>query len=188
MTNQNNSNHELINRARRGDKTAITTLYETHRQKVFRYLYYQLGDQQTAEDLTTEVFLRMIKNLPRYQPQAPFQAWLFQVARNLAIDHLRRSNRFKHTYLNERLIWDGDTPERYAERRLTSEQLQGTLDRLTADQRDVVVLRFVAEMPIAQVAVTMNKSESAVKALQARGLEALHRILSEQQVTYDYQR
>jgi len=184
----NIDNHELIGRAQRGDKAAVTALYEMYQQRVFRYLYYQIGEDQTAEDLTTEVFLRMIKALPRYRPQAPFQAWLFQIARNLGLDHLRRNQRFPQIGLEDDLVWDGATPEQYTERRLSSEQLFRGLERLTAGQRDVVLLRFVTEMPVAEVAATLDKSESAVKALQARGLEALYRLLSEQQTTYDYTR
>ena len=85
---------DLIQRARRGDPGSITWLFERYQPVLFRYLYYRLGDWQSAEDLTSEVFIRMLRALPGYQPQAaPFQGWLFLIARNLAVDHFRRSGR-----------------------------------------------------------------------------------------------
>lgn len=173
----------VITRAQSGDTSALTDLYEHYKSDVYRYLYYRVGRPQVAEDLTTEVFIRVIEHLPRYRPhRVPFRAWLFRIARNLAIDHIRKLAVRDHVALDEKMPANYDGPETAVDYNLTIERLQEALRRLTSDQCDVIILRFVAEMPINQVAQTLHKSESAVKALQARGLEALQRILGPQRV------
>jgi RNA polymerase sigma-70 factor (ECF subfamily) len=176
----------LISRAKAGDKAAVTAIYEAYKQKIYRFMYYRLDDAQAAEDLTTEVFLRVIEGLPGYhQNGVPFQGWLFQIAHNLTIDYFRRMRVRQHADLDEEMAADGESPDTVAGRNLVYEQLRLALHRLPEDQCTVVVLRFVAGMPVAQVAHTLNRSESAVKALQARGLERLHQILSQQRETYE---
>jgi RNA polymerase sigma-70 factor (ECF subfamily) len=176
----------IVGRAIKGDKEAIAELYERYEPSIRRFLYYRLGDAQTAEDLTTEVFLRMIQALPGYQQrEAPFQAWLFQIARNLIIDHARRMNARNHIALDENLAAPGALPESEAARSMTRDQLQRALGHLPDAQCDVVVMRFVAGMSITEVAQALNRSESAIKALQARGLERLYQVLTQWQVSYE---
>jgi RNA polymerase sigma-70 factor (ECF subfamily) len=176
----------IVSQAIIGDKEAIAALYERFEPTIRRFLHYRLGDAQTAEDLTTEVFLRMIQALPGYQQrEAPFQAWLFQIARNLIIDHARRMNARNHVALDENLAAPGAPPELEAAWSMTRDQLQRALGRLPDAQCEVVVMRFVAGMSIAEVAQTLNRSESAIKALQARGLERLYRVLTQWQVSYE---
>jgi RNA polymerase sigma-70 factor (ECF subfamily) len=179
-------NNALIARAQAGDGAAFGVLFERYRRSVFRYLYYRIGDQHSAEDLTGEVFLRVMRALPDYRRQgAPFQAWIFQIARHLAVDHFRKVNTRHHYPLNEELAAKEDDLDLAVERRLTSDRLREALAQLTDEQREVITLRFVAEMPIAEVAAALSKSESAVKALQRRGLEALRDTLVELKVSYD---
>lgn len=178
--------NSTIARARAGDDTALTAIYEAYQPKIQRFLYYRVGDRHAAEDLTTEVFLRVIENLPDYRIQdAPLQAWIFQIARNLAIDHFRRQSVRDHLALDASFPANGDGPDTIAARSLVGDQLRGALDQLTEGQADVIVLRFISALSIAETAQTLNKSESAVKALQARGLEALHRVLSNRMVSYE---
>jgi RNA polymerase sigma-70 factor (ECF subfamily) len=175
----------LIAQAQSGNAAAIGKLYETFHGGVHRFLYYRVGDRQTAEDLTAEVFFRMLEALPRYRHgEIPIRAWIYRIARNLVIDHYRKMSVRDHQQLDESLSDPGVGPESTAERRLTSERLYHALLELTEDQRDVIVMRFVAEMPIAQVAEAVEKSETAVKALQRRGLRALRKILKNWNVKY----
>jgi RNA polymerase sigma-70 factor (ECF subfamily) len=175
----------VIARAQAGDSDAIATLYECYKNKVYRYLYYRTGEHHAAEDLTAEVFMRAIKSLPHYRQRAvPIHAWLLQIARNLAIDHSRRMSVRRHHDLDENLVDPAPTPEMIAERRLEISHMWDALRRLTADQCDVIILRFLSDMSIAEVARLLNKSESAVKTLQMRGLAALERILTARKITY----
>src|SRR5512135_804856 len=91
---QDSSDAELITRAQRGEVNAIGRLYDRHRESIFRYLWIRLDDRQLAEDLTGDVFMRMLDALPRYQMKGqPFRAWLYRIAHNLAIDYFRKMNR-----------------------------------------------------------------------------------------------
>jgi len=185
---------DLIQRAQQGDAEVIGALYEQYYRHIFRYLYYRVGDPGTAEDLTSEVFLRMLSFLKRYRSErsrpkggsagSPFQAWLFQIARNLAIDHYRKMSLRDHAQLEENLASPEDDPDGQLHQGLTSQALRQALSRLLEDQRDVVVLRFVVGLPVQQVAQTLHKSEDSVKGLQRRGLIALRTILKEWEITY----
>jgi RNA polymerase sigma-70 factor (ECF subfamily) len=177
---------ETIARAQGGDPTVIGDLYEHYRLGVYRYLYYRVGDSQVAEDLTSEVFLRMMRSIPGYRIQTvAFDAWLFQIARNLAIDHHRKSSRRVHLSLEEDMFADRkDEPDRDLDHSLTSELLLKALEKLSEVQRDVIVLRFVSGLPVTQVAQALHKSENAVKALQHRALVALRETLIEWEVSY----
>lgn len=169
---------DLVRRARQGDPQVIGALYDRFHLAVFRYLYYRVGDRETAEDLTSEVFLRLVRTLSLdHSREISFQAWLFRIARNLATDHFRRMSAQREVRLEEDMIAAHDNPVRLAEANLTSESLRLALAKVSEEQREVVVLRFVAGMPIGEVAQILEKSEDAVKGLQRRGLMALRAIL-----------
>ncbi len=177
---------KLIRRAQDNDLAALSAIYDRLQGVVFRYLYYRVGDYQTAEDLTSDVFIRVIKALPRYkQKSVPFRAWVMKIARNLAVDYYRRAGFRDHLELKEELLISRDRPDRTVEQNLTSAALAQALRRLTEDQRDVITLRFLAEMSIIEVGMVLGKNESAVKALQRRGLRALHKILEDWKVSDD---
>ena len=179
-------NTDVLIRAKRGDSSVISALYERYHKDVFRYLYYRVSDQQAAEDLTSEVFLRMIHALEGYRSQnTSFQAWLFQIARNLAIDYYRKMNYRNHLSLEENLISGKDDPDTAVDHHLDNQRLRLALTQINDVQRDVIVMRFVAGMPIAQVAQALHKSEDSIKAIQRRGLAALRAILTDWEVSYD---
>jgi RNA polymerase sigma-70 factor, ECF subfamily len=176
---------DLITRAQNGEPAVIGEIFERYHISIFRYLYYRLGDRQQAEDLTSEVFLRMMKSISNYRPRnVTFQAWLFQIARNLAIDQYRKAHSRVDVGLEEEMMGKAESVEPSVDRTLTGQSLYRALEKLTGDQRDVIVLRFIANMPIAQVAQTLHKSEFAVKSLQRRALSTLREILTEWEVSY----
>ena len=178
--------HALIRQAQAGDLEAVDELYRTYHGGVFRYLYYQVGDTHTAEDLTAEVFEHMIKALPRYRIQgSAFQAWLFRIARNAAIDYFRKANMRRLTALDDNLPATGNDPEVLADQLLTSTHLLEALHKLNKNQREVIILRFVVEMPIAEVARVLGKRQDAIKGLQRRGLIALRNLLADWNVGYE---
>jgi RNA polymerase sigma-70 factor, ECF subfamily len=173
-------NTKTIERAKQGDKDVIAALYERHYLSVYRYLFYRVGNRQFAEDLTSEVFERMLRFISNFQPpSSSFQAWLFQIARNLSTDHFREQGRKPtEVSLEENLVDRGLNPVAEMERKLDSERLLQALDGLTEEQRDVILMRFVAGMPIAETAQVLRKSEDAIKGLQRRALTTLKKILS----------
>lgn len=176
---------EWLKKAQRGDPVVLGELFERYHHGVFRYLYYRVGDAHTAEDLTSEVFLRVLAALPRYRPQsASLQAWIFQIARNLTIDHYRRSNHRQEMELGEHIPVQSPDPLKLVEQGLTAERLYQALTQLPDGQRDVLILRFINEMPIGEVAQALDKSEDAIKGLQRRALIALRDRLAEWEVVY----
>lgn len=173
-----------VERARQGSTAAVAALYEKHHLTIFRYLYYRTGDTHTAEDLTSEVFIRMIRSISSYQPLGvPFTAWLFQIARNITIDHFRKNSGAVSVTLNESVPAQGDMAS-VIDRRLDNQHLVAALKKLNEDQRDVIVLRFLAGMPIAEVSETLGKSENAVKGLQRRALMSLRQVLTEEEISH----
>lgn len=151
---------------------AAEELYLQHHEHIFRFIWSRVHDAPLAEDLTGEVFTRMVANLPNYHDRSlPFRAWLYQIARNLIIDHHRKESSAQ--ILND-LTQPGDaSPEEKVETALTLERVQRSLENMDPAQREVVELRFLAELSLEEVAAVMDKSVAAVKALQHRGLASL---------------
>jgi RNA polymerase sigma-70 factor (ECF subfamily) len=182
----NRVSEDIIARAQNGSPADAGELYMRHYLSIYRYLFYRTGDALTAEDLTAEVFLKMVRALPSYRSGiVPFQAWLFQIARNMSIDHHRRSQHYPLVELDENL--DGGDPEmdRMVDFHLTSLDLVEGLKKIEESQRDVLVLRFVEGMAINETAIVLHKSIDAVKGLQRRGLQALKTLLNHLEVDHD---
>jgi RNA polymerase sigma-70 factor (ECF subfamily) len=174
---------DLVARAQGGDVSAIGALYDEHHESIFRYVWLRVGDTQLAEDLTGDVFMRMLHSLPNYQSMGlPFRAWLYRIAHNRLVDHYRRNGRREPVSLDvvETHAADDD-PLVSVERRLLAERLGHALSELDAHQREVVVLRFLAGLSLQETAAAMGRSEAAVKSLQHRSLAALRRALGEKE-------
>src|SRR5437763_3873283 len=168
-----------VERARTGDREAFGELYEHFCSKIYNYLYYHLnGRTHLAEDLTEEVFVKMIEKFHTYRDRGlPFSAWMFRIAHNHLIDYLRAQPKQGITSIDD----CHDLPEQHAERTLelalTHSELRSAIATLTEDQRRVVMLRFLQGMSTLETAHVLGKSEDAVKKLQARGLQVLKRAL-----------
>ena len=166
----------LIEQAQGGDVDAVGTLYDSHHQPIFRYVWSRVGDQQLAEDLTGEVFTRMVTGLPGYRPPAvPLRAWLYRIARNLIVDHHRSENGRVPTSLDaaENFSGDSDQPGLIVEQQLTQERIREAISSIDPIQQEVIILRFIAGLPLAETAQTLEKTIPAIKSLQHRGLAAL---------------
>jgi len=170
----------LVERARRLDDDAWRIIFNRHYPRLYSYLYYRVGDPNIAEDLCGEVFEKAIKNIHRFKSRdGGLAGWLTRIAQNLAHDYHRR----RHTRppdpleLNETWMETGDDPAHELLARESSAYLYQALQKLTDDQRDVILLRFIAQMRTPEVARTMGKTVGAVKALQHRALAALRREL-----------
>jgi len=169
----------LVERAQAGDGGAFGELYEQFAPEIFRYLLRHLnGRRESAEDLTEEVFLKVLERLGSYQFRGlQFSAWLYRIARNHMIDHLRSRPRQIISSLDQAPEIPEKKAEQTMDRSLDRHELTYALDRLTSDQRHVVTLRFLDGFTTAETAEIMGKTEDAVKKLQARGLVQLRRII-----------
>jgi len=167
------------------ERAAISALYRRNVQAIYRYVYYRVGDERTAEDLTAEVFLRAVEGLPNYEPRGvPFAAWLYRIARARVADHFRRQRRGGTAALDESWPSGEDSPLAQLERLSLHERLRAALGHLTTDQQQVIVLKFVEGFSNAEVARILRKTEGAVKSLQHRALNALHRLMGSSDEEY----
>jgi RNA polymerase sigma-70 factor (ECF subfamily) len=168
----------LVRRAQKNDQEAFAQLYEEHFDKIYRYLALRVGNEREAEDMTQQVFLNALQSISSFRWKGvPFSAWLFRIAHNQAVDHLRRKKKRTSVPLDESLVSSGDSPHSTTERKMDVERLLKATKRLTEAQREVISLRFSSELSIAQVARIMGKSEGAVKALQHSAIVALRRTM-----------
>jgi RNA polymerase sigma-70 factor (ECF subfamily) len=176
----------LIELAIAGEETAVITLYHQHKNEIYSYLYYRAGcDRTLAEDLTADVFERMVLHLPDFVVgERPLRAWLYTIARNRLTDHLRSQNKRDWLPLDERLPATAVHLEEHTHHRLQSDRVTAALAHLTDEQREVVILRFLEEHNVAETAVVMGKNEGAIKTLTRRALAALRRVL-EREFEYD---
>jgi RNA polymerase sigma-70 factor (ECF subfamily) len=171
----------LVAKAQQGDHVAFATLYEQYRPLVYRFLRHRLdGADETVEDLTEDVFVKLYEKLDRYVERGlPFTAWLYRIAHNQLVDYVRTLPR----QAAQPLDVVADVPEHQTGSEygsvLDRQTLEPALARLTAEQRQAVELRFLKGMSVAETAATMRRSEEAVKKLQARALANLRRSLSE---------
>jgi len=166
----------IIQRAQTGDSKAVGELYMQHHEQIFRYVWSKVADPNLAEDLTGEVFMRMVTRISTYRPTGvPFQAWLYRIARNLIIDHIRKTASNSAVPLeNAQILPDrGASPPSLVENKMTIEKLQEALKQIDHDQAEVIRLRFLVGLQVNEVAERLEKTAASVKALQHRGLAAL---------------
>ena len=164
----------------KADPVAFGELYERYAGKIYNYIYYRTGNEHDAEDLTARVFFRAMKRLPSYTDRGlPFSAWLYRIARNHMIDHLRSRPRQIISSLDAAPEIPEKKAEQVMDRSLDRYELTYALERLTSDQRHVVTLRFLDGFTTAETAEIIGKTEDAVKKLQARGLVQLRRIIEQ---------
>lgn len=168
----------LLARARALDQEALTQIHDVYYGPIFRYIVLKVSDHDTAEDLTSEVFLRLLNALrDRTAPDRTLRGWLYAVASRVVSDHYRRHYRAPLTAISEEMPDQALEPAELVYSRLTWQQVQGLMQELTAEQQEVLALRFGYEMSIRDVAEVLNKSEGAVKQLQARAIASLARLL-----------
>lgn len=172
---------DLVRRAQQGHSEAFAGLYEAYYDKIYRYVMFKTGDTLEAEDLTEEVFLRMLESIGSFKWQGyPFTSWLFRIAHNLVIDYYRKSGRQKKTSLDDamRVVGsDGVDVDRKLDIELSIKEVKDAMGGLTQLQQEVLSLRFAGGLSVAETAEAMGKKENAVKALQHAAIKKLRTLL-----------
>jgi RNA polymerase sigma-70 factor (ECF subfamily) len=171
---------ELVERAQAGETEAFGRLYDHYSDTVYRYIYYRVGGKATAEDLTSETFLRALRRIGTFTWQGrDFGAWLVTIARNLVADHFK-SSRFRLEVTTGEML-DANEVERSPEdsvlESLSNEALLQAVRKLNPQQQECVTLRFLQGLSVAETARIMGKNEGAIKTLQYRAVRTLARLL-----------
>jgi len=171
---------ELLTRAQRLDSKALAEIHDLYYPQVYRYVRYRLNDDQISEDITSEVFLRLLDALNKKSgPSQNLRGWLYGTASNLINDHLR--SRYAHAIEpvdSEDYDLPGKQhPEESFEDEWVQQQVVDALQELTPEQQHVLALRFSDERSIDETANIMGKSATAVKALQFRAITSLRRLI-----------
>src|SRR5438105_4609011 len=172
----------LVERAQQGDRAALEELYLIHFDRIYSYLHMSVGNRHDAEDLTTQTFLKMLESIGKFRWQsAPFSAWLFRIAHNLAMDHFRARRRWQP---------EEDVPEPPGEEEPSAElqamhsigrqSMLELIEDLSSEQQQVLTLKFVFNFQNADVATILGKTEGAIKSLQHRALASLQKQTQEQ--------
>jgi RNA polymerase sigma-70 factor (ECF subfamily) len=181
LTTQPEAEAELVQRARNGDSEAFGRLYERSLDRVYRYIYFRVSDDDTAEDLTSKVFLKAWENLPRFKAgSSPFIAWLYTIAHNAVIDHYRTKRQTAPLDDILSLPASDPLPDEQYDSRSDAQALRESLKQLTGLQRDVVTMKLIDGMNTEEIAKRLHKSCGAIRALQMRGLQALAKILQDE--------
>ena len=180
----------LVDRARAGGTEAMGRLYDEYAGRLYRYCLARVGDETEAEDLTEEIFVRVLGAIGRFEwrpgaegQRIPFGAWLFRIARNEVASFRRRAaSRPAHAALGdelpERLRDEGRGPQELAEARLTIEEVFRAVRKLPEAQREVILLRFASGLSVAETADALGKKQPNVKVLQHKGVRRLREMLA----------
>src|SRR5213082_506350 len=173
----------LVARAQEGDRDALEELYLLHFDRIYSYLHMSVGNRHDAEDLTTQVFVKMLESIGKFRWQsAPFSAWLFRIAHNLAMDHFRANKRWQP---------EEDVPEPEPDEATSAEagalesigrrSMLELIEDLSPEQQQVLTLKFVFNFANAEAATILGKTEGAIKSLQHRALVSLQKQLEKRE-------
>src|SRR5882672_12285584 len=174
----------LVDRAQHGDREALEELYLIHFDRIYGYLHVSVGNRHDAEDLTTQTFLKMLESIGKFRWQsAPFSAWLFRIAHNLAMDHFRANKRWQPEEEVPELEPDETTSaEAGALESIGRKSMLELIEDLSPEQQQVLTLKFVFNFANAEAATILGKTEGAIKSLQHRALVSLQKQLEQREI------
>lgn len=178
-TSRVTNERSLLERARACDPAALGELYDQYAPKMYAYIYRRVGEAALAEDLTSELFVRLLMAVQNGNIwKGTFPAWLYRVAHNLVVDHYRRRPPPAEALLETDAVSTGGNPAAALEQSLANERILKGIRQLTPEQQEVLALRYGEGLTAREVGEIVGKSTGAVEALQRRGIAGLRRILT----------
>lgn len=175
----------IIAQATRGNRDAIAQLYEVFVERIYRYMSYRVDSDADAEDLTAEVFVKMVEGLPQYTPTGvPFEVWLYRIASARVIDYRRKTSRRPINELTDNISDDAISPEDRVQSQEEAEEMRQAFSLLNDEQQQVLILRIIERKSHQEVADVIGKSITAVKSVQYRALQILAGQLGETKVRH----
>jgi RNA polymerase sigma-70 factor (ECF subfamily) len=175
----------LISRAKKGERDAFASLYHEYFKPVYRYIYMRVGQVEQAEDLAQEVFLKALNDIDsfRYQ-EVPFGSWIFRIAHNLLVDHYRRFKK-ESARINVPIAITGanDDHAGAVEQEMEAQAIKKAIEMLPPRQREIISMRFGAEMSIEETAKAIGATKGTVEKLQYEALAEVKRLVGNDQET-----
>ncbi len=169
----------LVEQATDGDVEAFGELYSIYLDRIYRYVFYQVSNKATAEDLTEEIFMKAWRGIGKYRWKGqPFAAWLYRIARNHVIDYYRTSR--QHQPLKGEIQSDDNQPQQEVEIKQMQQSLLRAISSLPKQQSQVIILKFIEGLDNRAIERIMGKRQGAIRVMQMRALTALRQILSEE--------
>jgi RNA polymerase sigma-70 factor (ECF subfamily) len=177
LSGEHDEEAELVARAQLSDRAAWDEIFQRHYQRVYVFVFMRIGDAMAAEDVTADVFVEAWRGIRRYSYRGvPLLSWLYRIANNLAADFVRRSKRTKTQRLEDGAANAPHTKDE-AESVAMWQSVSAAFRKLTIEQQQVLVSRFIEGLSLAETADLMGKNENAIKALEFRALKSVRRIL-----------
>lgn len=167
----------LVRQAQEGNEQALIALYQTYLTPIYHYVYSQMGNREETEDMTSEVFLKMVRNLPNFRGEASFKNWLYKIAKNTLADYWRRHYKKPMVYMEEvleiNLVSQSNPVEEDIEKELAEKEkkVRKILELLPDNYREVLKLRFLKDYTLKEIAQALKISIGNVKVLQYRALK-----------------
>jgi RNA polymerase sigma-70 factor, ECF subfamily len=170
---------KLVGEAVRGNSSAFGELYDHYQPMIYRFIAVKVSRREEAEDITHQVFLSAWLNIRGYQHRGhPFSSWLYQIARNQVIDHYRaKKNDTPLDAIDPEYFVAPASAEFSVPMKLDMEVVRRAMGKLKPDYQDVIILRFIEDLPLKETAVAMKKTEGAVKLMQHRAIKELKKII-----------
>tara|TARA_B100001750_G_C15397491_1_gene540817 strand:+ start:60 stop:638 length:579 start_codon:yes stop_codon:yes gene_type:complete len=179
--------NELVRSAQDRSAPAIAELYDYFYGKIYRYVYFKIGNVPDAEDLTEDVFVKMMESISSYKLlDVPFSSWLFRIAHNSIVDHFRKTSRKQTTSLDNihnNIDDSSEDIESKIDVDISIKKVYSAMERLTNLQQEVLSLRFAAGLSIKETSLAMGRNENAVKAAQHAAIANLRKILAQETIT-----
>jgi RNA polymerase sigma-70 factor (ECF subfamily) len=169
----------LVRLSQQGNQEMFARLYDAYVERIYRYVYFRVGDEMLAEDITSQVFLKVWEKLDTYQAgHCPFMAWIYRIAHNAVIDYYRTNKgAIPLEDVRPGELSDSDPVNENLDLHIQSQELHDALQELTDEQQQVLILKFVGGLSTTEIAQQLGKQQGAVRALQMRGLQGLAKSL-----------
>ncbi len=185
------SDYELVDKFIKGSQASIETLINRHRNRVYTYIYLIVKNQQLAEDIFQDTFIKVVQSLKRgkYTDNGKFLSWVIRIAHNLIIDHYRREKQFNITIredyetdvFNSRKLAYGNIEDEMVHNQIIND-VRGLIDELPADQREVVMLRHYGGLSFKEIAEQTNVSINTALGRMRYALINLRKLIGEKKL------
>ena len=175
----NADSEKRLIKVRKSLETKLSSLHNEYYNKIARYASAHIGNRADAEDIAGEVFLKALESLESYEERSiPMQAWLFKIAHNQVVDHLRKASKRKTVDIDSVTIKTEKDPSAIAEVNIEIERVKKAMEQCTQEQKEVLSLRFFGEFTSKDTASIMGKSDGAVREMQRAAIEKLRTLLA----------